>query len=53
MELSASVFGFQFTVYLGPTPDAEAEYRLGTSDHSFGFAPDPLVEPYWTDDTDG
>jgi hypothetical protein len=27
-------------------------YRLGTSDNSFGFAPDPLVEPYWTDDTD-
>lgn len=55
MDLVVRLLGLQFTVYFGPeeTVEAESAAHLGAADLSFGFGPDPLVEPYWTDDIDG
>ena len=49
------VLGFRvLSLVVEPEPEAEnAEYeeetevRLTTSDHSFGFAPDPMFKDYW------
>lgn len=54
MELIVRLLGVQFTVYLGPE-DSEVAVddsgRLGTSDHSFGFAADPVFpELDWGDE---
>lgn len=56
MDFLIRALGLILTVHFGQEEAEEAadeSYRLGTSDHSFGFGPDPLVEPYWTDDIDG
>lgn len=53
MELIFRLLGMQFTVYIGPEEAAEPDdsVRLGTSDHSFGFAPDPVFpDLIWEDE---
>lgn len=54
MELVFRLLGAQLTVYLGPDESASGELppeRLGTTDHSFGFAADPVFpELDWGDD---
>lgn len=54
MELIFRLLGTQLTIYLGPDEAVETEQpsdRLGTSDHSFGFAPDPVFpELIWDEE---
>ena len=48
------VLGFRvLSLVVEPDPEPEdpeeeeTEVRLTTSDHSFGFAPDPMFKDYW------
>lgn len=52
MNLTLRFLGLELYWSFG-RQDATVEadsYQLTTTDVSFGFAPDPLVDYYWTDD---